>query len=176
MKIFLAFCCLLLNLQMGPDRAKFSNEHMVLEYPEDWVVRPIENTSKVNFILETEKLSIWSPLKPDEDRKTLKLTTPSSIYYKRSPSLRKINREVLKAAKDKLQEFEKVTSEEGVKEGVPYIKTVFSYKVGFGYETTEYYVFVIQETPYVLYMTSSRKEHIKQKEIWADIWSKISIQ
>lgn len=176
MKIFLALCCLLISLQTGPAMAKFSNEHMVLEYPEDWVVRPIENTSKVNFILETEKLSIWSPLKPDEDRKTLKLTTPSSIYYKKSPSLKKINKEVLKAAKDKLQEFEKGSTEEGVKQGIPYIKTVFSYKRGFSHETTEYYVFVVQETPYVLYMTSSRKEHIRQKEVWAEIWSSISIQ
>jgi len=163
-------------MQTGPSMAQFSNEHMVLEYPEDWVVRPIENTSKVNFILETEKLSIWSPLKPDEDRKTLKLTIPSSIYYKRSPSLKKIDKELQKAAKDKLQEFEKVSSEEGSKGGVEYIKTVFTNKMGFGYETTEYYVFVIQETPYVLYMTSSRKEYIRQREVWANIWSNLSIQ
>lgn len=176
MKIFFALIGLILLFQEDSPKANFSNEHLDLEYPEDWVVRPIDQTAKVNYILETEKLSIWSPLKPDQDRKTLKLTVASSIYYKKQPAIKKINKEILKAAKHKLDNFEKISSNQGLKGDTPYIKTVFSSKSGALHEITEYYIFSVKNTPYVLYMTSSRKEYIAQQKVWDNLWSKLSLQ
>lgn len=176
MKTFLALLCLIFLIQDDSPMANFSNEHMVLEYPEDWVIRPIENTAKVNYILETEKLSIWSPLKPDQDRKTLKLTVASSIYYKKQPAIKRIDKEILKAAKAKHEDFERISTDQGVKGDTPYIKTTFSSKSGALHEITEYYVFSVKNTPYVLYMTSSRKEHIGQQKVWDTIWSSLSLQ
>ncbi|NVK84710.1 MAG: hypothetical protein HWE21_10340 [Cytophagia bacterium] len=176
MKAFLPMLAIFLFVHPKPRKGEFSTEHFTLAYPEEWVVRPVENTTKVNLILETEKFSIWSPLKPDEDRRVLKLTIPSTIYYKKSPSIKKINNEIWKGAKRKLVEPERVSSEQGERDGVSYIKTVVTSQVGFGFETTEYYVFSINDTPYVLYMTTSRKDYDKQSQAWSQIWSDINFQ
>lgn len=176
MKAFIPMLALFLLVPSTSPKAEFSTEHFTLAYPEEWIVRPVENTTKVNLILETEKFSIWSPLKPDEDRKVLKLTIPSTIYYKKSPSIRKISKEIWKGARQKLVDPERVSTEEGEKEGGSYIKTVVASKTGFESETMEYYVFSIENTPYVLYLTTSRKEYSKQIQALHQIWSGISFQ
>lgn len=176
MKAFIPMLALFLLVPSTSPKAEFSTEHFTLAYPEEWIVRPVENTTKVNLILETEKFSIWSPLKPDEDRKVLKLTIPSTIYYKKSPSIRKISKEIWKGARQKLVEPERASSEEGEREGVSYIKTVVTSQVGFGFETMEYYVFSTENTPYVLYMTTSKQEYGKQSQALSEIWSGINFQ
>lgn len=176
MKSFLTLLLLSVLANEGVRSSAYTNEHLRLEYPEDWIVRPIDNTSKENYILEVEKLFVWSPLRPDEDRKVLKLTTPSSIYYNKSPSLKKLDRALTKAAKKKLEHFEVLSTEEGVKEGVPFIKTTFTNLKGAIQETTEYYVFSTDDTPYVLYLTASTKEYNAQRSHWNRIWQELSMQ
>ena len=176
MKTFTLTLLLMLLVQTKLPKGEFSTDHFTLLYPEEWIVRPVETTSKVNLILETERFSIWSPLKPDEDRKVLKLTVPSSIYYKKAPSISKISKEIWKGAKEKLVDPERVSTEEGEKDGISFIKTVISHKIGFGLETMEYYVFSVNDNPYVLYMSSSQKEYAKQNQVWQQIWSGLNFQ
>lgn len=176
MKVFFSIVLLALTFFGGMVPSQFSNDHLKFDYPEDWIVRPVSNTFKEYLILEREELSIWSPLKPDEDRKTLRLTVPSTIYYKKNLSLKKIEKELWKAAKEEFKDLEEIYNEDGEKQGLAYRKIVFSHRFGAGFEITELYLFSIQETPYILYMTSSRKEYNRQKVIWGDIWTNLVIQ
>ncbi|WP_286755850.1 hypothetical protein [Roseivirga sp. UBA838] len=156
--------------------SEYVNEDLVLHYANHWVLRPVDGTTKRNLLLETEKFSAWSPLMPDEDRKTLRLTMPSSMYYGKKVSLRRLERELKKQVKSQKESAEWMSNEDGLKDGVPFIRVVFSYKTGRAYEVVECYLFAVHNRPYALYMTASRKEYHTQRDRWDEVWESLQFK